>query len=93
MPVDNWHELIGDPTLADAILDRLVHYAYRINLKGLCLEYCSVLFEQDSAECLASIRRKPYSSFQIVVNAFVALENAGEGLVQISFLNRYQGGG
>ncbi|PAM57369.1 AAA family ATPase, partial [Acinetobacter baumannii] len=24
MPVDNWHELIGDPTLADAILDRLV---------------------------------------------------------------------
>ncbi len=34
MPVDNWHELIGDPTLADAILDRLVHNAYRINLKG-----------------------------------------------------------
>jgi len=33
MPVDNWHELIGDPTLADAILDRLVHDAYRINLK------------------------------------------------------------
>ncbi|SFQ08334.1 DNA replication protein DnaC [Ectopseudomonas toyotomiensis] len=28
MPVDNWHELIGDPTLADAILDRLVHNAY-----------------------------------------------------------------
>lgn len=34
MPVDNWHELIGDPTLADAILDRLMHNAYRINLKG-----------------------------------------------------------
>ena len=34
MPVDNWHELIGDPTLADAILGRLVHNAYRINLKG-----------------------------------------------------------
>ena len=34
MPVDNWHELIGDPTLADAILDRLVHNAYRINIKG-----------------------------------------------------------
>ncbi|EOH9071822.1 ATP-binding protein, partial [Pseudomonas aeruginosa] len=28
------HELIGDPTLADAILDRMVHNAYRINLKG-----------------------------------------------------------
>ncbi|EPG9352133.1 AAA family ATPase [Pseudomonas aeruginosa] len=34
MPVDNWHEPIGDPTLADAILDRLVHNAYRIQLKG-----------------------------------------------------------
>lgn len=33
-PVENWHELIADPTLADAILDRLVHNAYKINLKG-----------------------------------------------------------
>lgn len=33
-PVESWHELIGDPTLADAILDRLVHNAYQINLKG-----------------------------------------------------------
>lgn len=33
-PVENWHELIGDPTLADAILDRLIHNAYKINLKG-----------------------------------------------------------
>lgn len=34
LPVDHWHETIGDPTLADAILDRLIHNAYRINLKG-----------------------------------------------------------
>ena len=34
IPVDHWHEIVGDPTLADAILDRLVHNAYRINLKG-----------------------------------------------------------
>jgi DNA replication protein DnaC len=34
LPVENWHEIIGDPTLADAILDRLIHNAYRINLKG-----------------------------------------------------------
>lgn len=33
MPVDKWHKLIGDPTLADAILDRLVHNAYRLELK------------------------------------------------------------
>ena len=34
MPVDHWHELIGDPTLADAILDRLIHNAHRLPLKG-----------------------------------------------------------
>ena len=34
IPVDHWHEIVGDPTIADAILDRLVHNAYRINLKG-----------------------------------------------------------
>ena len=34
IPVDHWHDIIADPTLADAILDRLVHNAYRINLKG-----------------------------------------------------------
>lgn len=33
-PVEHWHELIGDPTLADAILDRLIHNAYKITLKG-----------------------------------------------------------
>jgi DNA replication protein DnaC len=34
VPVDRWYEIIGDPTLADAILDRLIHNAYRIDLKG-----------------------------------------------------------
>ncbi|MEK6706384.1 MAG: IS21-like element helper ATPase IstB [Bdellovibrionota bacterium] len=34
LPVKHWHETIGNPTLADAILDRLVHNAYTIDLKG-----------------------------------------------------------
>ena len=34
IPLDKWHELIGDPTYADAILDRIVHNAHRINLTG-----------------------------------------------------------
>jgi DNA replication protein DnaC len=34
IPVAQWHEQIGDPTLADSILDRLVHNAYRIELEG-----------------------------------------------------------
>jgi DNA replication protein DnaC len=34
LPVDQWHALIGDPTYADAVLDRLVHNAHRIDLNG-----------------------------------------------------------
>ena len=34
LPVNTWHELIGEPTIADAILDRLTHTAHRIELKG-----------------------------------------------------------
>jgi DNA replication protein DnaC len=34
IPVDHWPEVLGDPTLADAVLDRLVHNSYKISLKG-----------------------------------------------------------
>ncbi len=34
LPVEHWHEVIGDPTIADAILDRLVHNAHKIKLTG-----------------------------------------------------------
>jgi len=34
LPVDHWHEQIGDPTIADAMLDRLIHNSHKIALKG-----------------------------------------------------------
>ena len=34
LPVEKWHAVVGGPTLADAIFDRLVHRAYQLNLKG-----------------------------------------------------------
>jgi DNA replication protein DnaC len=34
LPVEKWHDYIGEPTLADPILDRLIHNAYRLELKG-----------------------------------------------------------
>jgi len=34
LPVDTWHDVIGEPTFADAILDRIVHHAYRLELDG-----------------------------------------------------------
>lgn len=34
MPVESWHEYLGEPTVADAIMDRIVHSAHKIDLKG-----------------------------------------------------------
>ncbi|MEX2374328.1 MAG: ATP-binding protein [Dehalococcoidia bacterium] len=34
IPLDHWHDVVGDATFADAILDRLVHHAHRISLQG-----------------------------------------------------------
>jgi hypothetical protein len=34
LPISRWHEQIGDPTIADGILDRLVHNAHRIEMRG-----------------------------------------------------------
>jgi hypothetical protein len=33
-PLDKWHDVVGEPTFADAILDRIVHNAYRLELDG-----------------------------------------------------------
>jgi DNA replication protein DnaC len=46
LPLDQWHHIIGDPTLADAILDRLVHNAYKINLKGESMRKNKVLIAE-----------------------------------------------
>ena len=35
VPVEHWHDVIGDPTLGDAILDRLVHNAHRHNFRRI----------------------------------------------------------
>ena len=52
VPVESWIENIGDPTLADAILDRLVHNAHKINLKGESMRkiYSSLTKSDNSAK-------------------------------------------
>jgi DNA replication protein DnaC len=34
IPIEKWYDIIGDPTIADAVLDRLVHNAHMITMKG-----------------------------------------------------------
>ena len=34
LPVENWYDVIGEETIADAILDRIVHSSYRVELRG-----------------------------------------------------------
>lgn len=33
LPVEKWHEIIGDPTIADAVLDRVIHNSHRLAMK------------------------------------------------------------
>ena len=49
LPVGHWHEALGEPTIADAILDRLVHNAYRIELRGESLRRAETAFEAVTA--------------------------------------------
>jgi DNA replication protein DnaC len=51
VPIEHWHEIIGDPTLADAILDRLVHSAHKIQLKGESMrkKYSTLTKEEQKA--------------------------------------------
>ena len=55
IPVARWHELIGDPTIGDAILDRVVHRAHRIELKGESLRKRQALA---TAESLTNAKEK-----------------------------------
>jgi DNA replication protein DnaC len=47
-PVDHWHEVIGDATVADAILDRLVHNAYRLEFGGKSMRDPKNLSDRES---------------------------------------------
>ncbi|NPD69840.1 ATP-binding protein (plasmid) [Lichenicola cladoniae] len=55
VPTSRWHEIIGDPTLGDAILDRIIHRSHRIELKGESLRKRQVL---NTAEGLTSAKEK-----------------------------------
>ena len=49
-PVDHWHEVLGDPPLADAILDRLLHNAYKSTLRGDSMRKRHAIVKNDVPE-------------------------------------------
>jgi len=49
LPVDKWHDVIGEPTFADAILDRLVHNAYRLELDGPSMRKLKIKKKEQAA--------------------------------------------
>jgi IstB-like ATP binding protein len=55
VPIGRWHEIIGDPTLGDAILDRVIHRSHRIELKGESLRKRQALA---AVESLTNAREK-----------------------------------
>jgi DNA replication protein DnaC len=57
VPVSQWHARIGDPTIADAILDRLVHGAHRIELRGESMR--KLRARAEAAERPEETRREP----------------------------------
>ena len=55
LPVEHWHEYLNDPTLADAILDRIVHQSHKIKLKGESMR-------KQEVETIAEIGKKQKAS-------------------------------
>lgn len=58
IPVNRWHELVGDPTLGDAMLDRVVHRAHRIKLKGPSLRKRLAVSTPADSDSLTNAKEK-----------------------------------
>jgi DNA replication protein DnaC len=58
VPVARWHELVGDPSIGDAILDRVVHRAHRIELKGPSLRKRHAVSDPGEEGTLTSAKEK-----------------------------------
>jgi DNA replication protein DnaC len=61
LPRDTWHEVVGDPTFADAILDRIVHNAYRLELDGPSMRKLQAT-EQAETEARSSAKEATLTS-------------------------------
>jgi DNA replication protein DnaC len=60
LPTDTWHQVIGEPTFADAILDRIVHNAYRLALDGPSMRKIQA-GETETALPVADLKDRPHA--------------------------------
>jgi DNA replication protein DnaC len=60
LPTDKWHDVIGEPTFADAILDRIVHNAYRLALDGPSMRKVQAR-EPETVLPLANLKNQPHA--------------------------------
>lgn len=58
VPINRWHELVGNPTFGDAILDRIIHRAHRIELKGPSLRKRNTIDSTTVNESLTNTKDK-----------------------------------
>jgi DNA replication protein DnaC len=58
VPINRWHELVGNPTFGDAILDRIIHRAHRIELKGPSLRKRNAIDSTTASESLTNTKDK-----------------------------------
>jgi DNA replication protein DnaC len=59
LPLDKWHDIIGEPTFADAILDRIVHNSYRLELEGPSMRKLKANEQMHSTTAAAAIDSGP----------------------------------
>ena len=68
VPVEHWHEVIANPTVADAILDRLIHNAHRLQLDGPSMRKLQA----------AELHNEPRSIAKETITALSARSSKGE---------------
>jgi DNA replication protein DnaC len=78
IPVDRWHQQIGDPTYADSILDRLVHNAYRIELRGASMRQRQGKLSPEQKESTNNGLTKDISDIHTIHNAATSSIKKGQ---------------
>ena len=85
LPVARWHEQIGDPTAADGILDRLVHNAHRIEMRGDSMRKKRGLSRRANARRVLSVLRRGQGLPPLSPHPFLRYRRSSSAALRIGF--------